>query len=129
VQEDQLDPSADFEVLAPRFEALGLADIAARLRALARPPVWHGARTFPLLPAGLAPDDVLTVEAAAERLGLRSAAMLLTMAELGMLEGFSHGDETLLSRQSVERYRESATLGMQRRLEDQLLSILVDADL
>ena len=33
MHEEQLQP--DIEALAPRFEALGLADIAARLRALA----------------------------------------------------------------------------------------------
>jgi hypothetical protein len=51
MKDDQLPPdtSADLGALAPRFDALGLGDIAARLRALigAEPPTQ--ARELPVL--------------------------------------------------------------------------------
>jgi hypothetical protein len=129
VQDEHTDPSPDFEALAPRFEALGLSDIAARLRALAQPPAAEEVPRFPLAPGWVAPGDLLTVSQAAAALGLRSHSMVMTMAELGTLEAFSRGDEVVLSRGSVERYRGSATAHQQRRIEEQLFSILSDLDL
>jgi hypothetical protein len=50
VQEEDTDLPTDIEGLAPRFEALGLGEIAARLRALLEPPAPEASPRVALSP-------------------------------------------------------------------------------
>jgi hypothetical protein len=124
VQENNFNPSTDIESLAPRFEALGLGEIAARLRALSEPAVPVDEAPFPAVPTELGAADLLSIDAAASTLGLRSSSMVTTLAELGKLQAYWSGQHVVLSRQSVESYACSPVAGTQRQVEQQLLAIL-----
>ena len=131
-QDRHPEPSAELDALAPRFEALGLSEIAARLRALSEPaaPVEAApveAPPFPAAPEELGPADLLTIEAAAAALGLHSASVVRTLADMGKLQAYWNGNDVLLSRESVESYACSPIATTQRRLEEQLLAILETA--
>jgi hypothetical protein len=127
--ENDFQPSDEIQALAPRFEALGMSGIAARLRALSEPAApGQVSSSFRSVPAEFGPDDLLSVDAAAHVLGLRSTSMVTTMADLGTLDAFWAGDRVVLSRESVERYGRSAPASTQRRIEEQLFSIFGGAD-
>jgi hypothetical protein len=128
VQHFETDPSTSIDALAPRFDALGLSDIAARLRALSEPePLTSTSASdqpFPALPAEFGPADVLSVEAARVALGLRSHALVTSLIEVGKLQAYWCDDQVVLTRESVERYASSPVVGTQRRVEEEVLSIL-----
>ena len=119
--------------MLPRFEALGLSEIAARLRAIAggasadEGEADHASDYLPV-PAELAEADVLSLAAAAALLGFRSPTTVLGLAEVGSLEGFwrrSDGTVVVTSR-SAEAYLGSPGLAGQRLIESQIWSALGD---
>jgi hypothetical protein len=108
------DPHAHLAPLADRFQALGLTDIARRLRHL-----LAEQHAPPLAGAGL-----IGLAEAAVLLGLRSPATVRDLFEHGVLEGLRHTDTVLVSRASVDRLAGSPTLQTTRRVEAQLWSLL-----
>jgi hypothetical protein len=106
--------------LLPRLEALGLADVAQRLAALTDNPT-------PAVPSDVTPTDLLSLDQAAELLGLRSPSTVRGLAEAGELEAYWHtGEEMVIARRSAEAYLLSPHLVGQRRLESQIWSALDD---
>jgi hypothetical protein len=94
--------------LLPRFYALGMADVAERL-------------------AALAVGDALSLAEAAAFLGLRSPNTVRGLVESGELDARSYdGDNMLVERRSAEAYLSSPHLVGQRRLEAQIWSALDD---
>jgi hypothetical protein len=112
------DPHAHLDPLADRFDALGLADIARRLRHLGadqRPPAVDTA-------------DLIGLGEAATLLGLRSPSTVRDLVAQGLLEGRRHADTVLVSRASVDHLLGSPTLQRTRRVEEQLWLLLGDGE-
>ena len=120
------DLDAHLGPLAERLETIGLAEIARRLRHVAGSPEFADAG----LQSGssLELDRSLGVTEATALLRFRSRSSVLGLIERGVLEGFRHADQLFVSRESVDRFLESPTLMTERRVEEQIWSLLADAE-
>ena len=119
------DPHDLLGPLLPRFDELGLTDIARRLRAVlgqGEPASDSAAQRE--VPADLSPADLMSLAEAAEALGLRSASTVQALVDTGRLEGFDAAAGPVVSRRSVASYLESPSLATQRRVEEQLWAVL-----
>jgi len=112
------DPHAHLEPLADRFDALGLVDIARRLRDL----------TADQRPSAVDDANLIDLDEAAVRLGLRSPLTVRDLFGQGLLEGVRHADTVLVSRTGVDELLGSPTLLRTRRVEDQLWSLLGEGE-
>jgi hypothetical protein len=137
--DDLGDPQDLLGPLLPRFDQLGLSDIAQRLRAVLgeTPEAESESRTSPTrreIPPDLSPADLASLSEAAAALGLRSVNTVLVLVDTGRLEGFAaaHGEGAegglMVSRRSIASYLESPSLATQRRVEEQLWAMLSGAD-
>ena len=105
--------------LLPRLEALGLAQIAERLRVVA-------ASLEAPLPPVPADHEVLSLSDAVRVLELRSPTTVRGLIDAGCLEGFARAGEIVVSRRSIDALLDSPRLAGQRILEAQLWSVLDD---
>jgi hypothetical protein len=108
--------------LLPRLEALGMPDIAERLRSVAAS--LNG--PFPPVPSSLAHEDLVSLIDAAALLELRSPTTIRGLADAGCLEGFCRAGEVVVSRRSIDALLDSPRLASQRVLESQLWAVLDD---
>jgi len=117
-ESDSFDPHAHLDPLADRFDALGLADIARRLRGL----------MADQRPSTVDETNLIDLAEAAVRLGLRSPLTVRDLVGQGLLEGMRHADTVLVSRAGVDELLGSPTLLRTRRVEEQLWSLLGDGE-
>ena len=116
--DSDFDPHAHLDPLADRFDALGLGDIARRLRDL----------VADQRPSAVDDAGLIGLGEAALLLGLRSPSTVRDLFKQGLLEGVRRAETVLISHASVEHLLGSPTLRRTRHLEEQLWLLLGDGE-